>query len=325
MSRPVRGFLGGWQRFWFEPEPTSTLALIRIAFGLLVLVWAISLAGDLTDFFAEDGILAEQPSRTIFTLSEAGVWGVLDVFPGDAAVIGLYVALLVGAVALIVGFWARLAALVVFVGVLSFERRNPFVFNSGDYLVRNLSFLVLLAPVGVSLSIDRWRSERARFWEFPARAPWALRLIQLQVSFIYLSSVWAKVQGATWNDGTAVGYALRISDHARFSAAPLSDSLLVTNFVTYGTLATELALGTLIWNRKARPYVIAAGIGMHLFIDLTLLVGFFSYAMFVCYLSFLTPEHATRLIEWVRDRGFRRRRTREPEPQVATGVAASET
>src|SRR5439155_9574705 len=136
-------------------------------------------------------------------------WGLLNGAPGDAMVVGLYIVLLVAAVCLVVGLRTRVAGAVVFVAILSFERRDPFVFNAGDTLIRVMALYLLLAPSGASLSLDRLRRARDRFWEFPARAPWALRLIQVQVSVIYLSTVWEKLQGETWRDGTAVSYALR--------------------------------------------------------------------------------------------------------------------
>ena len=40
--RAVMKRLGAaWRHFWFEPEETSTLALVRIAFGLVVLAWTL--------------------------------------------------------------------------------------------------------------------------------------------------------------------------------------------------------------------------------------------------------------------------------------------
>ncbi len=318
----------GWRRFFFEPQSTASLALVRIGFGLVVLVWTLSLTGDLMDFFSRDGVLPNQPEQTVFTRFEGGVWGLLEVSDSDLAVLAMYAALLLGSIALIAGFGTRLAAVVVFVGVLSFERRNPFVFNSGDYLVRNLAFLVMLAPAGVALSVDRWRHSRERFWEFPARAPWALRLIQLQMSVLYITSVWGKVRGVNWNEGTAVGYALQLEDLQRLPVPDvLSDTLILTNVMTFGTLAAELALGVLIWNRAARPYVIAVGVAMHLFIDYSLLVGFFSYALFVCLLAFVGSERAEAAIIGVRDRvrrvpALRRRGVRREAPEPVASMRA---
>ena len=36
-----------WNRFWFAPEPTSTLAVLRIAVGLLLFAWTVTVLPDL--------------------------------------------------------------------------------------------------------------------------------------------------------------------------------------------------------------------------------------------------------------------------------------
>jgi len=160
------------------------------------------------------------------------------------------------------------------------------------------------------------------------RAPWALRLIQIQLSILYVSTVWQKVRGVTWNDGTAVSYANRIEDLERFPMpAIFTDSVMAANLLTFGTLAVELSLGILIWNRALRPYVIGAGVMLHLGIDYAIRVGFFGFAIFTCYLAFIPPEKATGAILRVRDRAkvsrfvpgraFRRSRTPEPVPMEA--------
>lgn len=290
-----------WRGFWFAPTPTSTLGVVRAAYGLLALGFAISLAPDLSTFYAPRGILPAQPD---------GRWllGILKVFPSRTAVLILYGLLIVGAICVLVGFRSRLATVIVFVCLLSFQRRNPFILNSGDILVRVLGFYLMLAPSGASLSIDRWRRAKERFWEFPDRAPWALRLVQLQLSILYISTVWSKVRGTTWNDGTAVSYALRLSDLVRVPVPPrLSESALAMNAVTYATLAIEVALAVLVWNRKARPWVLGFGLALHLAIDLSLLVGFFSFAIFVGYLAFVPPESMERWLLSLRGRLVRSR------------------
>ena len=80
-----------------------------------------------------------------------------------------------------------------------------------------------------------------------------------------------------------------------------------------------------MWNRVLRPWVLACGLVLHIGIDLTLRVGFFSYAIFVLYIAFLPPETVSKLILNVRDRfhGWRarqgrwlsyRRRLEDPSP-----------
>jgi HTTM domain len=287
-----------WNRFWFQPVETSTVALFRVAFGLLALGYTLSLAPVLFAFYSDDGILPAQP-----TYSGTLAWGLLGFFPSDAAVVLFYFLLLVGSIALLAGFRARLAALVVFVCLISFGRRDPWVLNSGDLLVQVLAFYMLFMASGTALSVDRWLREPRRFWEFPVRAIWPLRLVQVQVSILYLAAVWAKVRGVTWNDGTAVSYAFRIDDIARFPVPGfVTDSLVLANLLTYGTLAVELSIGILVWNRVLRPWVLLLGIGLHLGIDYAVRVGFFSYAVLVAYIVFIPPESARSFILATRGR-----------------------
>ena len=275
-----------WDRFWFEPEETSTLAVVRIAFGLVVIAWTVTLAADALDFFGPDGLLP----ATSFDGESGAAWSALDFANGRLAVTALMTVLFLAACCLTVGQWTRLAAVLVFVGLISLQRRNPFVFNSGDSLLRIVAFCMMFAPAGAALSLDRWRRARDTFWECPRRAPWALRLMQIQLSVVYLATVWAKLRGELWNDGTAVSYALRLDDLARFELpAAIARSEILANLLTYGVLATEAAIAVLVWNRRLRPWVLAAGAALHLGIDLTLRVGFFSWTMLVLYLTFLSP------------------------------------
>jgi hypothetical protein len=287
-----------WERFWFEPVETSTVALFRIAFGLLVLGYSLSLAPALFAFYSDDGILPSQPHY-----SGTLAWGLLGVFPSDAAVLVFYFLLLIGSLLLLVGLQARIAAIVVFVCLVSFGRRDPWVLNSGDLLVQVLAFYMLLMPSGAALSLDRSLSTPGRFWEFPVRSMWPLRLVQVQVSILYIAAVWAKVRGDTWNDGTAVSYAFRIADVARFPVPDfVTDSLVLSNLLTYGTLAVELSLGILVWNRVLRPWVLILGVGLHLGIDYAVRVGFFSFAVLVAYIAFVPPAAARSFILATRDR-----------------------
>ncbi|MBA3300126.1 MAG: gamma-carboxylase, partial [Thermoleophilaceae bacterium] len=138
MTRVTRA----WTHFWFAPQPTSTLALFRIAFGLLALVWTLLLAPDLFAFFSRDGLVPRQPDY-LFELP--WIWGVLGGAPGDPVVAVLFAVLLVACVCVLIGYRTRLASAAVFVGIVSFERRNPFVFNAGDALIRVMALYLVLA------------------------------------------------------------------------------------------------------------------------------------------------------------------------------------
>lgn len=277
-----------WDRFWFSPTSVATLAVLRIAFGLIMVAWAIAIAPHALDFFSANGVLATHPAT-------GTRWGLLALFRSDAAVIAVLTLLFVSAACLTAGYRTRIAAVVAWVALISLTRRNPFLFNAGDALLRNFALFLALAPAGEALSMDRWRRGRTEFWTFPQRAPWVVRLFQIQVSAVYLFTVWAKARGERWFAGTAVSESLRVGDLLRVRLPDaLTDSVLLANLLTYGTLAVELSLALLIWNRRWRPYVIAAGIALHGFIELTFALGFFSMVMIASYISFV-PEDSMEL------------------------------
>src|SRR5207245_2534746 len=168
--------------------------------------------------------------------------------------------------------------------------------------------LVMRMPAGVALSVDRWRRHRHDFWEFPARAPWALRLVQIQLVIVYAVTVWDKVRGTTWNDGTAVSYALRIADHGRFMAPRfVTNSLLVSTLMTYGTIAIEVSLATLVWHRRTRPWVLGLGLLLHFFIEGAVLVGFVTATLHCAYLAALPGDPMRRCPVRTPDRWWLRR------------------
>jgi hypothetical protein len=294
----VKRVAAAWERFWFTPEPTSTLAIFRIVIGVICFGWALSLLPDFYAFFSSHGVEPVPPAHM-----PLGLWGLLNVFPSYSVAVAMYVALFVASCCLTVGYRTRLASVVVFVAVVSFVNRAPSIWNSGDGLLRIVCFFLMFAPAGTALSVDRWRTARDRFWEFPARAPWALRLVQIQVSVVYLATVWFKLHGTDWLHGTAVSYAARLEDFQRYAMpSVLSHSLVFSTVMTYWTLAIELMVGILVWNRAARPYVLALGAGMHFFISLSMRLGFFSETMVATYLAFLSPAAATALVLAVRRR-----------------------
>ncbi len=210
ITRAVRLRLGAagdaWQSFWFQPEQMYTLGLVRIAFGALVVVWGLWLLPMRDGLLDADGVTPAQPSI-------AHTWGLFAVWSSDAAILTGVVVLVLSAIAMLVGWHSRLAAILVFVLVLSFERRDPWAFNSGDALVRIEALLLAISPCGAALSLDH-RRRTGSFWSAQTRPNWPVRLMQVQLSLIYLAAVQVKLSGEPWLNGTAVSYVLRLRRHA---------------------------------------------------------------------------------------------------------------
>lgn len=304
--RAVTSAVNLWNGFWFDPQSTSSLALFRIAFGLVATGWTTSLIPNVMAFYGPDGILPSPPGRQPYE------WGLLFWFSGPAVVIAVVAVTLAAAIAVTLGAFTRTAAVLLALGMMCIEQRNVLVTNAGDSVIRDLAFLLVLTPAGAALSVDRLRKTRQRFWEFPARAPWGFRLIQIQISVGYLSALWQKYSNEPWRDGRAVSYALRTQDVARLPVPSfVTGSVAMTGALTFGTLAVEFALGVLVWNRELRPWVLGLGVCLHLGIDYSITVGFFGWAMLAGYLGFVPPETTTRGVLAARG-WFRRLRRSTP-------------
>lgn len=276
-------------RSWlFRPVDTAPMAALRIAVGLLTIGWTLSLLPDARTFLGDQGVQRGLPQVS------GGAW-VVPLGPPYLP-LGL---LLAAAVALVLGWRTRIASLVVAVLLLVVQRRDPWILNSGDLLLRELAFFVMLMPAGETWSVDARRRGMERL-----RAPWALRLAQLQISALYLFSVWAKVRGHAWNDGTAVGIALQLDDLQRFAVPEaVATSLAVSAVLTYASLAVEAALAVGLWLPRLRYPVMLAGIGLHLGIEATLLIGWFSLAVVSSYLAFVPAGDLRSVVRGLARRG----------------------
>lgn len=285
-----------WERFLFRPVSVAPLVLVRIAYGLLLIVWTAALAPDLTTFFSPNGVLPSAGHGPV------GAWSLFTLTDSPWALWAGWALLLSAGGALLVGWRTNIAGLLAFVLITSFERRNYAVFNAGDGLVRMLALYLALSHAGAAFSLDSRRTGRSP-WEIVERAPWALRLMQMQLSLIYVASVADKLGGTTWRHGTALAYALQLDDLHRFPLpAAFSTQPALVAVLTFGTLAVESAMAVGVWIPKVRLPVMLAGVALHVGIAYAMRVGFFSAMMLTFYLAFVPTERAEAVLRSIRHR-----------------------
>jgi hypothetical protein len=301
-----------WDAFLFAPQSPSPMVLVRVAWGLTIAVWAVTLLPDV-DPFLTDGALRYDRARG------AGSWNPLDWIDWSGAPMAVTVLLLVTGLATAVGFRTRLSTAVAALSMVALLRTNTTIFNSGDLVLRQIGVAVALAPSGLLLSLDALRRRgsvvaSSDLW----RAPWALRLLQLQIAVGYGLSAWAKLRGASWHDGTALAQSLRIEDLQRITPPEwLFEQDILLNLLTWATLVFEASFPFLVWNRRLRPWVLATGVAFHLGIDLFFDVGYFSIAMWISYLAFVPPDVADR---WIARASTALRLDRSPPEGSAASV-----
>ena len=288
-------FVAGWNRFFFHPIPAYSLGLFRIAYAAVLLATLVLLLPDVPIWYGEHGVL---PWATAGPMLTPPRFSLLTWFPGsEPAVYAVFGCALAAAIALLVGFWTRWASIVVWACLVTLHHRNVYLLNSGDHLLRNLSFLLMFAPAGAAFSLDRRRRIRRGLESpgVPMIVPWAQRLLQLQVCVLYFDSVLWKLAGSYWLDGTAAYYVLHLDEFKRFPVPAIFATLWASRIATWFALATETAMATLVWVRPLRRYVLCAGIALHLGLEYSMNIPLFQWVILASYCLFLDKLTWNRL------------------------------
>lgn len=283
-----------WNRFFFEEADLSICGLIRIGFATLMLINVLTWAPDLERWFGEQGVIDFEASRAVVDSDSLTLFMWLP--RTDTALWLAYAMLLIHTVGLLVGWLTRAQAIGVFVWFASFQHRNMLIFDGEDYLFRMLAFLLILLPAGHYLSVDQWWRSKRKRTELPRTMPvWPLRLMQCQVTLVYLSSAWEKLRAPEWIDGTALYYVSRLDDvFGRFPLPSfLFESMFLMTLMTWAVLAAEILIPIGLWFQESRRLALILAFGLHLAIAYSMSLFLFQPLMLVSLLVFVRwhPNH----------------------------------
>jgi hypothetical protein len=222
----------------------------------------------------------------------------------DAFRAGLMVTYWLGSLAMLFGVFSQVSsavmAAVVAVGVWKLGRADESWRHFHVQLLVSALWCVALAPCGRSYSWDRWRA-LARAEQSGAPAPpehgplWAQRLIALQVTAMYF---WAAQNKCTigWLSGGKLESQLMF--HYFDSDPPMIVGWhLMVQTMAVATVVIEFGLAFGLWWRRARRWLIPAGIGFHLLIYVTFPVTVFSMLTCFLYLAYCDPDAVHRGID----------------------------
>ena len=294
----VRGLIRRWNDFFFKPESPTPLALFRILYGLLTITNLLMLRPEWLKWYGPRGFMSID---TMHKMASGPHPNLFEILPQtDAAVLAFFWAFLIVSIFMTAGFMTRFSTVAVFLCVQSIQTRNPYILNGSDTLLSVLGFFLIFAPAGAAFSIDRWLRIRKGLEgsKVPLHSPWVLRLIQIQIAFMYFTTFYCKTRGSTWIDGTAVWYALHYVEGHRFPV-PIQ-SLFIIKLLTWGTPAIELSLAVMVWFRELRYPILIAGLCLHLGIEYSLNIPLFEWISMATYVVFVYPEDLSRAGEWIR-------------------------
>jgi hypothetical protein len=288
--------LRAWNRFWFGPISARPLGVFRIVFGLVTLEHLALLGIDLDHWLTDAGLLRAGEARLVAGLLRPSPLQWVQ----DPLSVRLFVGFVVVVAVLFTAGWrTRVTGILLYLGLLAIHHRNVLTASGADTLVVILAFYLMLSPCGAACSLDARREARRRGnLAEPLIEPWAQRLIQIQLTVIYLVTAWSKLDGMTWCQGTALYYILSNAEFRRFTFG-LTQWPAAVRVLTLAALAIEFAIPFLLWSRVGRPWAIALGLALHGGIVLTVNIPVFGELMTACYLTFLTPTELDTMLRWL--------------------------
>ena len=188
------------------------------------------------------------------------------------------------------GLWTRVATIALAVGMITLHHRNPFILNGGDTLLRVSLITLALSPCGAAFSLDRHFRERKGLPVLDSVSLWPQRLIQVQMTLVYGTTVWHKLTGVRWIDGTAAWYPGQLLEFNRFPVPNWVDLPPFLQAATWGTLIVEAGLAYLVFWRPARKWVLMGGVVLHAVIEYRFNIPLFAFISVAQYLAHYDGE-----------------------------------
>ncbi|HRF59026.1 MAG TPA: HTTM domain-containing protein [Fimbriimonadaceae bacterium] len=226
----------------------------------------------------------------------------------DTRIVAAFYALVtVSAFLTAIGLWTRPASIILCIGTITLHHRNPIILHGGDTLMRACAFYLAIGPSGASCSVDRL----IRLWKGKETGPprdvslWPQRMIQFQMAVIYFTTVWSKWFGTAWRDGTAAWYPANLREFDRFPVPEFLHRQPFLALETYSTLLVELALATLVFCKPLRKWVLLSGLALHGFIEYSMNIPLFAFAMCSLYISHYMGDE---IVGWAKRMGERLKR-----------------
>lgn len=299
-----------WAWLTGRRHATRGLAITRIVLGAIVWTQLVVNWPD-RSYTWGDGAAWTSPVR------DAKPWpGVLSLFQQSHGPMFdvLYGLTVLAALLLMVGLWARAAAVLTLFLWMSLYVSNPFVGSGGDVVLRLVLLYACFTDMGRHLSVDavlRVRRGALR----PLLPSWlsttlhnvAVVLIVHQVLMVYVGSALWKMQSPVWLDGRAVYYPLQTEAYSpwRDLLHPLSSAEPIVLAATWTAIVVQLLLPVLLLYRTTRVLGLVVITGLHLGIGVLMGIMYFSLAMIAVDMMLVSDASWRRAGRWWRSRSWR--------------------
>jgi predicted DCC family thiol-disulfide oxidoreductase YuxK len=302
---PLAGVGRAWSQLWFQESPTTPLEIARIGIGAALLCHYAMVTPYLLVIWGDAGWMPRDAALQY--LSNLWMQSVFFYFTAPWQWYAFHALFLLCCAAFMLGWRTAWVKWIVLAGQISYNYRNMAVPYGVDIVLACLLYILCFAPIGRVMSLDRVRAVRAAKRGNlaatlpPYRSRWAgacIRLMQIQMAVMLLYSGLSK-RGDDWWNGDALW---DVISGSHFYNPALLDLLAhhywLVNAATYATILIEVAYPFLIWQKRSRPYMLAAVVLLHLQFFVLMRLFYFSFVMIMGHMSFVRPEWLQRLGAW---------------------------
>jgi len=335
------GVFRSWVRFWFTPLDPVGFHLIRMLSGILFLCWLLPFAGNLDSLFGLQGWFDRQAFNEAARMQGGSPvplgWSLIYAAGANPTRLATLYWVSLAIVALFtLGVWTRLTAVLTWFIIASFAS-NPVMSYDGEAMVLILAFYLmlgyLLLPSGDAsccwftrlfgttrpLLLGRWRDENSGGSNASVGVNLAVRLLQVHLAIVLVSSGLHKLQFGDWWAGLAFWYPLHPAFETTLASArehaPYAESyLFFLSLGAYLTLAWEIGFPLFAWRSGWRVVVLGGGLVAWLGSSFFYGIPVIGPALFIACLSFVTPAGWQRLLAFLPRRQVVAPLSQEEEP-----------
>ena len=300
-------FGAAWNRFWFAEGPTHRLDIVRVFFGVWLIMkymgwWGLHRLDQwqlLTWPKYTRKISKWDADPSAFTHAIPGFeW--LTAMPFELFQLTQRAMPVLGLL-MVLGLFSRMATRLAAVGWLLIFLSTENNYSHHGFILAFVLVILAFAPVGDHYSLDA----RLRKGPPPRRRITAIRLLQVLLTFTYFSAFVGKLNGVWFR-----GEMMQLLYDAGKMRGPLPDLIMGavgSPFLCYFTLLVEGALPVLLWLPRFAMLAFVGGAMLHLGIDALMPVTVFSYMMISLYTLFIDPVPHGLTVTLGRDRRVLRR------------------
>ncbi len=265
----------------FGLRSIAPLATFRVVFGALMLFSTVRFM-----------VLGWMDDHYLEPLVHFKYFGFEWIEPTSAGVMyGLHIVLCVAAIGVMIGFFYRISALLVFILFTYFELIDLTYYLNHYYFVSLVSLIMIFLPAHKMWSIDAWRNPEIKMPEVPA---WTINILKFQLGLVYLYAGLAKIN-ATWLiDNLPLRIWLPAADELPI-IGPIMATKAAPMLFSWGGMLYDVSIPFLLLWSRTRVWAYIAVILFHAITGWLFQIGVFPLVMIGATLIFFSEAWHLRL------------------------------